>query len=121
MIVSLFGDDLRCGSCSVRPKVERHDVDGENMPWIVSDTPRSAAPMIPTLEGRPVYGGTPADNSVVEAIQAMNAAGKAVMFYPFILMDQQEGNVLPDPYSDALGQPHLPWRGRITTSKAPNV
>ena len=121
LIVSWFGNDLRCGSCTVRPKVERHDVDGENMPRIVSDTPRSAAPLIATLKGRPVYGGTPADNSVVEAIQAMNAAGKAVMFYPFILMDQQKGNVLPDPYSDALGQPHLPWRGRITTSKASNV
>jgi hypothetical protein len=121
LIVSWFGDDLRCGSCTVRPKVEHHDVDGENMPWIVSDTPRAAAPLIATIEDRPVYGGTPADNSVVEAIQAMNAAGKAVMFYPFILMDQQEGNVLPDPYSDALGQPHLPWRGRITTSKAPNM
>ena len=83
LIVSWFGNDLRCGSCTVRPKVERHDVDGENMPRIVSDTPRSAAPLIATLKGRPVYGGTPADNSVVEAIQAMNAAGKAVMFYPF--------------------------------------
>ncbi len=41
------------------------------------------------------------------------------MFYPFILMDQIGGNTLSDPYSDAEGQPPLPWRGRITLSKAP--
>ena len=121
LIVSWFGDDLRCGTCTVRPKVERKGVEGRNMPWNVSGVTRTSASLIPTLDGRPIYGGTPTDNAVVEAIRAMNAANKAVMFYPFILMDQQEGNVLPDPYSDALGQPHLPWRGRITTSKALNV
>ena len=68
---------------------------------------------------RPVYGGTPTDASVVEAIQAMSAAGKAVMFYPFILMDQLDNNALPDPYTDATSQAKLPWRGRITLSKAP--
>ncbi|MEC9313036.1 MAG: glycoside hydrolase TIM-barrel-like domain-containing protein, partial [Pseudomonadota bacterium] len=41
------------------------------------------------------------------------------MFYPFILMDQAEGNGLPDPWSDNPDQPHLPWRGRITLSVAP--
>lgn len=121
LIVSWFGDDLRCGSCTIRPKVERKDAEGRNMPWVVSDTWRDTAQLIATKDGRPVYGGTPADNAVIEAIRAMNTAGKAVMFYPFILMDQEEGNLLPDPYSDALGQSHLPWRGRITTSKAPGV
>lgn len=118
LIVSWFGDDLRCGSCTVRPKVEQHDLDGENMPWGVSGLSRTSAQLIERKDGRPIYGGTPSDISVVEAIRGMNAAGKAVMFYPFILMDQGEGNTLPDPYSDALGQAHLPWRGRITTSKA---
>ena len=34
-------------------------------------------------------------------------------------MDQLAGNGLPDPYSDATDQPVLPWRGRITSAKAP--
>ena len=119
LIVSWFGDDLRCGSCSLRPKVERAEVDGRNMPWSVSGQTRNTAEEIAQNAGRPVYGGTPADASVIEAIQAMNSAGKAVMFYPFILMEQLEGNTLPDPYSDAIGQAVLPWRGRITLSKAP--
>lgn len=118
LIVSWFGDDLRCGECTVRPRVEQRVVDGENMPWIVSDTSRANADLVATVDGRSIYGGTPSDDSV---IKAMNTAGKAVMFYPFILMDQLEGNTLPDPYSGEVGQPHLPWRGRITTSKAPGV
>ncbi|WP_375263808.1 glycoside hydrolase/phage tail family protein, partial [Palleronia sp.] len=38
--------------------------------------------------------------------------------YPFILMDQIDGNGLPDPYGWSE-QPALPWRGRITCDLAP--
>ncbi|MEP3638639.1 MAG: glycoside hydrolase/phage tail family protein [Paracoccaceae bacterium] len=119
LIVSWFGGDLRCENCRLEPKVERKDVDGIKMPWQVSGVSRAAAKQIATIDDRPIYGGTPADASVVQSIQALKDAGKAVMFYPFILMDQLNGNTLPDPYSDDIGQAHLPWRGRITLSKAP--
>ncbi|APE43809.1 host specificity protein [Sulfitobacter alexandrii] len=119
LVVSWFGNDLRCGSCTIRPKVEDRTIEGENMPWRVSGQTRNDAEVIAREAGRPIYGGTPTDQSVIEAIRAMTDAGKAVMFYPFILMDQVSGNTLPDPYSDADTQPHLPWRGRITLSVAP--
>ncbi len=121
LIVSWFGNDLRCGECTVRPKVERKDIEGSNMRWSACGVLREGVEEITELDGRPIYGGTPADESVREAIVALREAGKAVMFYPFILMDQLEGNVLPDPYSDSGTQPRLPWRGRITLSKAPGV
>lgn len=120
LVVSWFGSDLRIAECTVRPKVEDTEIDGDEMPWRVSELPRSAAEVITRgADGRPIYGGTPADASVIEAIQAMNAQGKAVMFYPFILMDQLDGNDLPNPYTGGQGQPALPWRGRITTERAP--
>ncbi|MBQ0715932.1 MAG: glycoside hydrolase/phage tail family protein [Sulfitobacter litoralis] len=119
LVVSWFGNDLRCGECRVRPMVESAVIDGENMPWQVAGLVRGDAEVIAREDDRPVYGGTPTDASVIEAIHAMNAAGKAVMFYPFILMDQLDGNTLPDPYSDAATQPKLPWRGRITLDRAP--
>lgn len=121
LVVSWFGSDLRASKCLVQPKVEDPDIEGEEMPWEVAGIDRSVAEVIARgADGRPVYGGTPTDAAVIEAIQAMNAAGKAVMFYPFILMDQQEGNTLPDPYSGEEGQPTLPWRGRITLDLAPH-
>ena len=121
MVVSWFGDDLRCGQCTIRPKVESRAFDGENMPWSVAGVSRENAQEISVWNGRPIYGGTPTDQSVIEAISAMNVAGKKVMFYPFILMEQLEDNTLENPY-DPLGfQPKLPWRGRITTSRAPQV
>ncbi|KAJ31675.1 baseplate multidomain protein megatron [Sulfitobacter pontiacus] len=119
LVVSWFGDDLRCGECRLRPKVESAEDEGENMPWQVAGLTRGTAEVIAREDARPVYGGTPADAAVIEAIHAIQAAGKAVMFYPFILMDQLDGNTLPDPYSDAGTQPKLPWRGRITLAKAP--
>lgn len=119
LVVSWFGNDLRCGSCRLQPKVEQNALDGIGMPWSVSGIDRSSAARVAQEAGRPVYGGTPSDGSVLEAIRAMTAAGQAVMFYPFILMEQLAGNGLPDPWSEAEDQPALPWRGRITTSKAP--
>ena len=120
LVVSWFGDDLRCGSCRLKPKVEQTALDGVGQPWRVSGVDRASAETVAQIEGRPVYGGTPSDASVIEAITALQASGKAVMFYPFILMEQLNGNGLLDPWSGAADQPVLPWRGRITTSLAPD-
>ncbi len=119
LIVSWFGDDLRAGQCELQPKVEQAQQDGTEMPWVVSGLARAAATEIVTENDRPVYGGTPADASVIEAIAAIHDSGQDVMFYPFILMDQLTGNGLPNPWNPAEEQPYLPWRGRITTSIAP--
>ncbi|MGR3513319.1 MAG: baseplate multidomain protein megatron [Paracoccaceae bacterium] len=118
LVVSWFGTDLRCGFCEVAPRVEQVAQDGSE-PWSVSGLARSDASAVPVIDGRPVYGGTPSDASVLEAIAAMQAAGQRVMFYPFILMEQLEGNGLVDPWTGAPDQPSLPWRGRITTGMAP--
>ncbi|MFC2967852.1 baseplate multidomain protein megatron [Acidimangrovimonas pyrenivorans] len=117
LVVSWFGDDLRCGSCSVRPQVEAAR-EGVGMAWRSGGITRAEAQAVAQVDGRPVYGGTPADASVVEAIQALKAAGQEVMFYPFLLMEQLAGNGLADPYGGAE-QPALPWRGRITLDVAP--
>ncbi|MGH1367267.1 MAG: baseplate multidomain protein megatron [Maritimibacter sp.] len=121
LVVSWFGDDLRANTCQIAPKVESHTQEAAEMPWTVSGILRAQAGTTPTEEGRPVYGGTPTDQSVKEAIVALTEQGKAVTFYPFILMEQMEGNGLIDPYSGAPDQPKLPWRGRITTSLAPGM
>ena len=119
LVVSWFGDDLRCGVCTVQPKVEQITYDGVGMPWRVSGVARAQAVQVPRVDGNSIYGGSPADRSVIEAIQAIRAGGQKVMFYPFVLMDQLAFNGLPDPASDAFDQPVLPWRGRITLAKAP--
>lgn len=121
MVISWFGSDLRCADCTIRPKVEQNVQEASAMAWTVSGLTRSQALAVPQLSGVPVYGGSPADASVVECIAALREAGKAIMFYPFILMDQLEGNGLPNPYDPAGTQPALPWRGRITTSIAPGL
>lgn len=119
LIVSWFGDDLRCGHCLVQPKVEQAQLDGSGMAWRAGGITRAQAAEVPRAEGYSIYGGTPADAAVIEAIQALRARGKEVMFYPFILMEQMAGNTLPDPWTGGSGQPVLPWRGRITLDRAP--
>ncbi|MFI0477368.1 baseplate multidomain protein megatron [Paracoccus jiaweipingae] len=118
LVVSWFGDDLRAGHCTLRPKVEDSTREARDMAWRAGGIDRAAAQEVARRDERPVYGGTPADGSVVEALRALRAAGKKPMFYPFILMEQQPGNGLPDPYGGDE-QPVMPWRGRITTEIAP--
>ncbi len=118
LIVSWFGNDLRCGSCKIRPRVEQGVFDGTPMPWSVAGMSRATAGVMPSVDGRPIYGGTPSDASVIEAIRALNEANIDVTIYPFILMEQLVGNGLPDPWG-APEQAKLPWRGRITSSIAP--
>ncbi|WP_118134891.1 glycoside hydrolase/phage tail family protein [Oceanicella sp. SM1341] len=119
LIVSWFGTDLRCASCVIRPSVEQRDFDSPEMPWSVSGQSRSAARVVSQKDGRPNFGGTPTDQSVVRAIKRLRAQGRRVTFYPFILMDVTEDNSRPDPWSGTNGQPPFPWRGRITLSVAP--
>ena len=120
LVVAWFGDDLRASNCTVRPKVEVAAKTTVQL-WSVNGVARAAAPVISQIEGKPVYGGTPADFSVVQAIQAIKARGLRVTFYPFLMMDVPPVNTLPNPYSDnaaGVGQAALPWRGRITCSPA---
>ncbi|MEM9642526.1 MAG: glycoside hydrolase/phage tail family protein [Pseudomonadota bacterium] len=121
LVVSWFGSDLRCDRCIIEPKVEQDTLDGAEMPWSVSGQPRTGASVVSQVDGRPGFGGTPADASVIEGISTLRDAGQAVMFYPFILMDIRAGNGLVNPWTGGAEQPPVPWRGRITTSLAPGV
>lgn len=120
LVVSWFGDDLRAGHCRVRPRAETTaGPDPAAQVWRVSGAGRAQAGAVAHEDGRPVYGGTPSDASVIEAIRELHARGLKVMFSPFILMDQLPGNARPDPWTGATDQPRLPWRGRITLATAP--
>ncbi|RZO68583.1 MAG: hypothetical protein EVA70_01435 [Parvularculaceae bacterium] len=113
LIVAWFGDDLRAGSCSLRPGVDIAEKVTAPYEWRAGDIDRGQAHLISARDGVANYGGTPADRAVIESIRNMAARGLGVMFHPFILMDVPPGNNLPDPYGGAA-QAAFPWRGRIT-------
>ncbi len=122
LLVSWFGDDLRCARCTVRPRIEEPGRKTVPEAWSAAGlTTATALPISRDTLGRPNFGGTPSDASVIRAIGALKARGKQVMLYPFLLMDIPVGNTLPDPNSGAVGQPAFPWRGRITLDIAPGV
>ena len=122
LVVSWFGSDLRCNSCTIRPKVDNAAKITTPNNWGVAGYTRSTAGLISIHNDSPAFGGTPDDETVKQAITDLKARGLGVTFYPFIMMDIPQGNSLPDPYSEfGVGQSVYPWRGRITLSKAPGV
>ncbi len=115
LTVAWFGNDLRAGDCKIRPGVERRNRTTVPYAWTVDQTDRRSAHLISQTDDSPNFGGTPADEAVLEGIAAMKAAGITVTLSPFLLMDVPAGNGLPDP--NGWGeQAAFPWRGRITVS-----
>jgi GTA TIM-barrel-like domain/Putative phage tail protein len=119
LVVAWFGTDLRCGQCDVRPAVESAGKAVSGGTWSVDGATRATAAVVSQSGGRPAYGGTPSDDSVVHLIGELKARGIKITFYPFVVMDIPAGNALPDPWSGAASQPAYPWRGRITCDPAP--
>lgn len=118
LVVAWFGDDLRAGHCTIRPKVNLTEKVTSGMEWAAAGLTRSVADQVSKVDGRPAFGGTPSDASVLHAIADLKLRGLSVTLYPFIMMDVPAGNALPSPYG-GTGQPPYPWRGRITCDPAP--
>jgi hypothetical protein len=121
LVVAWHGDDLRCGVCQIKPRVETADKDTQPYAWRVGETTRAGATVVSYIDGKPAIGGAPADRSVFEAITELKDRGLKVTLYPFLIMDIEEGNSLSNPYTGSTGQPLYPWRGRITCNPAPGV
>ena len=109
LVVAWFGDDLRCGTCAVAPKVEAADRTIVGADWSVAGLGRGDVGVVSMHDGGPAYGGTPSDAAVLAAIADLKARGLRVTLYPLLLLDIPEGN--------ALGQPAYPWRGRIAVQE----
>jgi len=120
IVLPWFGDDLRAGSCQIRPGVTHQSSLSSSHTWKVENVTRSQARLISKSGEGAAYGGTPSDQSVIDAIRDAKARGLKVTFYPFIMMDVPADNQLPSPYG-GIGQPVYPWRGRITCHPAIGV
>ncbi len=120
LVVSWFGTDLRADFCKIEPRIERLQKN-TSRPWSVAGLTRQTATLVSQKNGSPAFGSAPDDLSVIHAIQDLKARGKRVVLYPFIMMDIEEGNALPDPDTGQAGQSVYPWRGRIrpAASSAP--
>lgn len=119
LIVAWFGDDLRCGQCTIQPRVDRTEKSTHPVVWSVGGIERNAAALVSLHNNKPAYGGTPTDASVVQAIQALKARGLRVNIHPFLMMDIPAANSLQNPWTGIAPQPAYPWRGELTVHPAP--
>ncbi|MCC0030633.1 MAG: glycoside hydrolase/phage tail family protein [Brucellaceae bacterium] len=114
LVVTWFGDDLDASRCRIRPLFSTPP----SAPWSACGIAAGTAGLVSTVDGRPAFGGTPDDRSVIAAINDLKNRGLKVTLYPFVLMDIPAGNELDDPYGGSA-QGAYPWRGRLTVNPAP--
>lgn len=106
IICAWFGTSLNAGDCQVKPGAERRDRRLPDVEWRVAGQDRRSAYIVSAdSEGRPNYGGTPSDASIIACIRTLRQRGFSVTLYPFLLMDT----------------PGFPWRGRITATSSADV
>ena len=117
-----YGDDLRAGSCQIKPKVALSTWTGEDDdPWRIGTLTRPDVGTVTQFNDQPAFGGTHGDRAVREFIRALKRANIRVIVYPYLMMDIPEGNTLPNPYSDnaaEVSQTRYPSKAMITCSPA---
>lgn len=112
LVVAWFGTDLRAGQCEIEPRTELKAKVTEPA-WRAGGLTRAEAKETSrTPQGRPAYGSSPADLSVIRSIRDLRARGQRTVLYPFIMMDVTDAQALPDPSGTGV-QGAYPWRGRI--------
>lgn len=98
-VVTWYCDSKDAGECRILPGVEGVNEKAGCDPWHVSDYVRSSAYKISKdHEGRPNYGGSVNDESMLSYLKCLRGNGYSVMLYPMIFVDM----------------PGKPWRGYIT-------
>lgn len=111
LVVSWFGTDLRMGHCQIEPRVEDKG-KRTSRAWSSGGLSRSQANLVSYVDGKPAFGSSPDDRSIMDAIRDLKDRGFRVVLYPFVMMDIPAGNGLPARGGGA-GQSVYPWRGRI--------
>lgn len=98
-VVTWFGSDLDMKRCKILPRVEHHG-DARTFPdaWQVAGKGRGDVPCVSYDDGRPRYGGTVSDRSILRFLDECRVRGYKILFYPMIFMDL----------------PQKPWRGWLT-------
>lgn len=112
LTVAWYGTDLRADHCKIYPAIETRQRQTKPFSWSVDGVLRDSAYLISKSAGHGSYGGTPADQAVLQGLQAIHDAGMNITLSPFLLMDIPANNQLKD-FSGQPGQPAFPWRGRI--------
>lgn len=118
LVVAWFGTSLNAAECQIEPRVEFNEKE-TSIDWVAGGVARADATLVSHYNGRPAYGGSPSDSSIIAAIGDLKARGLKVTLLPFIMMDVVPNNTLGDPWSDSPSQPAYPWRGMVTVSPAP--
>ena len=99
-VVTWFTDDTDIKNASINPAVEYVDISTQTFPdeWSVAGKNRFTAHDIKKVNGRPIYGGTPSDASVIRYLVQLKSTGYNVMLYPMFFVNKYD----------------KPWRGRLT-------
>jgi len=102
-VISWFATSMDLNECRVMPGVETSEaICTVPTDWQVGGRGRHNAYYIGRNGGKPRYGGTPSDSSIINMLQDLKERGLKAMLYPLMFVDAHD----------------KPWRGRLTGEAA---
>ena len=82
VVVSWFATSLDGGHCEILPGVEYKNTYTSPDEWRVSHWSRATAHLVSQIDGRPQYGGTVNDASLIRYLVELRKQGFKIMLYP---------------------------------------
>jgi hypothetical protein len=100
-VVTWFANSLDAGECDILPGVEfQSQVNITPEEWGVAGYNRNSAKLITQVSGKPLYGGSINDSSILRWLDEIKSRSMNTMFYPMFFVDKLD----------------KPWRGRLSGS-----
>lgn len=91
IIVCWFCDNLDISKCSIYPACEYKNMITFPNEWSVGSVTRELAREITKdSNNRPIYGGTPSDQSIINFIQEAKKRGYKICLYPMLMIDDNQ-------------------------------
>lgn len=100
-VVVWFADNLDASKCNILPAVENKSRHTYPDTWQVAHYSRGNAKQITIQDGRPIYGGTISDNSLLRYLEYLKKQQLKIMLNPMLFIDRDD----------------KPWRGFLTCSE----
>ena len=89
LAIAWFGSSSDMSQCQIAPKVTYTQKSEVPTGWSVGGLGRGSVGQVKRNNGRPIFGGSPSDQSIINLVSHLKARGFKIMLHPIIVLDRK--------------------------------